>query len=773
MTMPHRHILGMRVDSGTYATASEQICDWAQNNEARYVCVANVHMTMETVDSAEFKQVVNSADMVTSDGMPLVWMLRRLGLQESERVYGPELVLRVCQRAEDLNLPIGLFGGTDDSLERFTAFLAERFPKLEVVYRHAPPFRPLTEEEDAAVVAEMARSGARILFVGIGCPKQERFMHAHKDSIQAVQIGVGAAFDFHSGAVKQAPAWMGRSGLEWLFRLAMEPGRLWRRYAIHNPRFMARATWQLLSNRGSSLSTVAALLFVMLAFLWAGFVIPAHSDGQGSPLSDEPATVEPMPGAVAERAFRTLYVDQDHPRASDANPGSLNRPFRTINAALSSDMLLPGDTIEVAGGIYREALSPKQGGSAPDRRLVIRARGGEEVIISGADPIGMPEHTGGTRWVVNNYSPLDYYGDGTRYQRELVIADGTVLRPVFSEADMTTGTFFVDRFPNGRGRILLDTGSSEAPSLEIARRGSLFKAGNPWSECGRPGQPSAFHLIGLSFRHAANAAQSGAVCLGGSGSLLESVSVDWTVGTGIKVMGSNHRLVHVRANHNGQAGINGTCQGCTLIDSETSFNNFVGHDVFWEAGGGKWSYSSDLQFIRHRAIGNDGPGLWFDGDNTGVTVSYSLFEGNLAAGVFIELDSWDVTVERVTVRGTRRQGWTGAGILMQATGGATLQSNLLSGNEGAGIWLRRDDRARSGHNTIAGNVFKGNVIVPGQDRADLQVDAWTHIELCTNRIVDNTLEDGGHFRYTVDETGNVFQGEDPSRFTCLIDYSDG
>lgn len=758
MSIPHRHILGMRVDSGTYASSTDLICNWALGGQHRYVCVSNVHMTMETVDSDNFREVVNGADLVTSDGMPLVWMLRKLGLTDSERVYGPELVLHVCRRAEREQIPIGLFGGTDESLSRFKAFLSREYPELDVVYSHAPPFRPLTPEEDQDVVDELARSGARILFVGIGCPKQERFMHEHRDRIQAVQIGVGAAFDFHSGAVKQAPAWMGQSGLEWLFRLAMEPKRLWRRYAVHNPRFMMRAAWQLLSRRNSGMMAGSLALFLLMSMALSGFSIPERDIAFHSDI-------------VYARAFQTLHVDQRHPQASDNNPGSSEQPFRTISGALNSGLIGPGDTLTVAGGIYREELNPRTGGSGPDARVVIRARDDEDVVISGADPIGSPEQVDGTTWVVNDYEPLDFYGDDYVYQRELVVADGAALRPVFKRDDLEPGTFYVDRFTENTGRIFLDTGSTAAPSLEVARRGSLFFPGNPYAECGAPGQPSAFHLIGLTFRHAANAAQFGTVCVGGADSLLESVTVEWTVGTGIRVVGSGHRFERVRSNHNGQTGINGSCIGCALVDSETSFNNFVGHDVFWEAGGGKWSGSAHVQFLRHTAIGNDGPGLWFDGDNIAMSVSYSRFEDNLAAGVFIELNSWDVTVERVTITGTRRLGWTGAGILVQATGGTTLRSNYLTHNAGAGIWLRRDDRSDGGYNTIEGNVFESNVQEPGQDRADLQIDTWTHVELCSNLISENTLSQNARFRYSVEEGGHVFEGVDFDHFQCLVDYS--
>ena len=141
MDSTSRHIVGMRVDAGTYESTTEQIAEWAERREARYVCVANVHMAMETVDSLAFRNIVNSADRVTSDGMPLVWMLRRLGIQQAERVYGPTLVLHVCKMAESMGYPIGLYGGTEESLSTFKSFLAENYPRLKVAYSWAPPFR--------------------------------------------------------------------------------------------------------------------------------------------------------------------------------------------------------------------------------------------------------------------------------------------------------------------------------------------------------------------------------------------------------------------------------------------------------------------------------------------------------------------------------------------------------------------------------------------------------------------------------------------------------
>ncbi|MDV6376009.1 WecB/TagA/CpsF family glycosyltransferase [Deinococcus arenicola] len=244
-----RPILGMRVDATTYRDATAHVMAWANAGQARYVCAANVHMVMETHDSAEFRDVVNGADLVTSDGVPLVWALKALGVPQAERVYGPTLMLHVCEAAARDGVPVALYGGTSESLKAFSAVLHANYPGIQLACMIAPPFRPPTAEEDAQYTQQLIDSGARIVFVGIGCPKQERWMAAHTGRLNAVLMGMGAAFDFHTGRVRQAPVFMQRLGLEWLFRLVMEPRRLWKRYAKHNPRFVGLFVLQLLGQR--------------------------------------------------------------------------------------------------------------------------------------------------------------------------------------------------------------------------------------------------------------------------------------------------------------------------------------------------------------------------------------------------------------------------------------------------------------------------------------------------------------------------------------------
>ena len=242
-------VVAARVAGLDYDAAMRTILERTLLDEPGYVCAANVHVVMEAHDDPKVADAVNSAFMVTSDGMPLVWALRLLGLKEAQRVYGPTLTRFLCAEAANLSIPVGFYGSEPAIVERMITNLLELYPGLNVVYRYSPPFRKLSPEEDSVIVEEINRSGARLLFVGLGCPKQELWMAEHKDSITAIMLGVGAAFDFIAGNKPQAPAWPQNIGLEWLFRLVTEPKRLWRRYLYHNPRFVYHFMKQLLLYR--------------------------------------------------------------------------------------------------------------------------------------------------------------------------------------------------------------------------------------------------------------------------------------------------------------------------------------------------------------------------------------------------------------------------------------------------------------------------------------------------------------------------------------------
>jgi N-acetylglucosaminyldiphosphoundecaprenol N-acetyl-beta-D-mannosaminyltransferase len=190
-------------------------------------------------DDPAARTALNAADVVTPDGMPIVWALRSLGVRRQQRVYGPTLMLELCREAGAGRRGIFLYGSSHETLRKLSDRLVEQFAGIRIVGLYAPPYRPLTPEEDLHVQQLIRAADPDLVFVGISTPKQEKWMYEHRASFPGVtMVGVGAAFDFHAGRVRQAPGWMQRNGLEWLFRLMVDPRRLWRRYVLITPRFI-------------------------------------------------------------------------------------------------------------------------------------------------------------------------------------------------------------------------------------------------------------------------------------------------------------------------------------------------------------------------------------------------------------------------------------------------------------------------------------------------------------------------------------------------------
>jgi N-acetylglucosaminyldiphosphoundecaprenol N-acetyl-beta-D-mannosaminyltransferase len=236
---PRANILGVEVSAINMETALDTIDEWIHQKISNYVCVTGVHGIMESQRDEELRRIHNSAGLVTPDGMPLVWLSRLMGFRHTERVYGPDLMLAVCQRSAMRGFRHFFYGGAPGVAEKLAMLVQAHIPCLHVVGFHSPPFRPLTLEEDQAVVESINAANPDIVWVGISTPKQERWMAEHVGRLSApVLIGVGAAFDFYTGVKRQAPRWMRRTGLEWFFRLLTEPRRLWRRYLVNNPWFV-------------------------------------------------------------------------------------------------------------------------------------------------------------------------------------------------------------------------------------------------------------------------------------------------------------------------------------------------------------------------------------------------------------------------------------------------------------------------------------------------------------------------------------------------------
>jgi N-acetylglucosaminyldiphosphoundecaprenol N-acetyl-beta-D-mannosaminyltransferase len=243
---PTADVLGVPLALTDYDGTLDWIDAMVEARRPGYICVAATHTVMASHDDAALRDAVLGADFVVPDGQPLVWALNLLGHELDDRVYGPELMDRACERAARTGRQMYLYGGRDQgALVQLTRNLRLRHPGLRIVGGYAPPFRELTSDEDAAVAADIVNSRAELVWVGIGVPKQEKWMAQMTPRLPSqVLVGVGAAFDFHGGLIPQAPALIQRMGLEWAFRLAQEPRRLWRRYLRCNPRFVAGFTRQ-------------------------------------------------------------------------------------------------------------------------------------------------------------------------------------------------------------------------------------------------------------------------------------------------------------------------------------------------------------------------------------------------------------------------------------------------------------------------------------------------------------------------------------------------
>jgi N-acetylglucosaminyldiphosphoundecaprenol N-acetyl-beta-D-mannosaminyltransferase len=238
------NVIGVPIHVMSWEHCQNLLMGWAAARESRYVCICNVHSVVTANGDLSYKKVIADADMATPDGFPVAWTLRRKGFADQARINGPDLMWRLCADAQARDIPIGLFGASEETLQLLTTTLLQAYPNLQIPYCVSPPFRTMTALEDNAVCNAINASGVGLLFVGLGCPKQEHWIATHRGRVSAVMLGVGAAFDYHAGTISRAPEWMRSSGLEWLHRLATEPRRLWRRYLSTNSLFV----WKTLAD---------------------------------------------------------------------------------------------------------------------------------------------------------------------------------------------------------------------------------------------------------------------------------------------------------------------------------------------------------------------------------------------------------------------------------------------------------------------------------------------------------------------------------------------
>lgn len=238
--IPRHALLGVRVSALDYNKAVAATIDAAKAKASFGITALAVHGVMTGHQDPEQRYRLNALDIVTPDGQPVRWALNRLySANLRDRVYGPNLMLNLCEAAANEGLPVFLFGATEDTLNKLSANLKTRFPELQIAGMKASAFRQLNEAEWSDLADCIRNSGAKLVFVGLGCPRQEIWVYEMRDKLQMPRIAVGAAFDFHAGNVRQAPLWIQNIGLEWLYRLTQDPRRLWKRYIFLNPQYMA------------------------------------------------------------------------------------------------------------------------------------------------------------------------------------------------------------------------------------------------------------------------------------------------------------------------------------------------------------------------------------------------------------------------------------------------------------------------------------------------------------------------------------------------------
>ncbi|WP_299411081.1 WecB/TagA/CpsF family glycosyltransferase [Acaryochloris sp. IP29b_bin.148] len=242
---PRLDIIGSQVTAAPFDVLMEVILAWAKRRQSKCICVANTHMLVEAYQRPSFKKVMQKADMVTPDGMPLVWMLKLMGAKKQNRVAGLDLMRALCQRAAEQNISVYFLGSMAPILQRMRKRLLTEFPNLLIADMEPLPFRPLTSAEDRHLIQRINNSGAGVVMIALGCPKQESWMANHKEKINAVMIGLGGAFPVYAGIHRRAPSWVRAMGLEWFYRLIQEPRRLWKRYVSSIPLFVYLALKQI------------------------------------------------------------------------------------------------------------------------------------------------------------------------------------------------------------------------------------------------------------------------------------------------------------------------------------------------------------------------------------------------------------------------------------------------------------------------------------------------------------------------------------------------
>ena len=458
--------------------------------------------------------------------------------------------------------------------------------------------------------------------------------------------------------------------------------------------------------------------------------------GPGS-LCAADGTCQPI-RSLLDTGNNTLYwVDQA--LGNDNNSGAESQPFKTIQRAVQANTISPGDAVIIRSGTYFGQVSPGTGGT-PGNRITITSYPGDDVTVTGAINLDGTWSQDGNAWKLNwphdalwhRYEgPDDLFGEARR--RDVLIADGQMLKAVYTRADVVEGTFFMEGSPDNPSNIYTILPGSKNPNsalMQTSLLNHLFNPSNNEPSCRFGNVKGYYHLIGITFKHTANDGQMGAVCAGNEGSILENITVEWTNGSGFLISGNNHIVRGVRALNNGMSGIRGNiCDNCVVEYSVSKYNNWKGYKPFWESGGGKWLYTTNSIFRNLDFSDNEGPGLWLDMDNFDNIIEQSTFDNNLGAGVFLE---W--TTDRTIVRNnifTRaryaRVPFYGHGLLIHAANDNIVLHNTFMSNEGGGMRIRADDRDRATGNRYYNNLFVANTLIEwGTDRRSSEISFEEH-----------------------------------------------
>ncbi|MEZ4699397.1 MAG: right-handed parallel beta-helix repeat-containing protein [Rhodothermales bacterium] len=523
----------------------------------------------------------------------------------------------------------------------------------------------------------------------------------------------------------------------------------------------------------------ALLAFPAAALAQQCYIEQAYQCGPGS-LCAEDGTCKPIATVIPGTIY---WVDQA--TGNDTNDGSQLRPWKTITRAAQGNELTPGDGVLVRAGTYYEEIVPKRGGT-PGLPITYAANPGEDVIVSGAEPLpGVWTKSGNVwsmkwpydSWLVGDLNKLVYNRNGVmKYDAarhaEMVIAAGEVLKPYYNNIDtwqpaytptsLPEGTFFV----KGTGSLtsigkpetvyvrLPGDANPNQVRMETSRKGHLFNpSGNVECSAKVPGSGlpphSHLRLAGFTFRHLANILKQGAVCTGNEGTLIDNIVIEWTNGTGILLFGSHQRVRGVRAYYNGIDGFKGGvnesqgCDDCTVAHSVAKYNNWKGYDPYHESGGGKWTYTTNSLFTQLDFSENEGPGLWLDTDNTNNIIERSRFHSNMGVNLFIEVNS-DGNLVRNNVSTMARTAqpapgdtwyvkWNGIvgnrfighGMVVDVSEGNMVVHNTFMGNLASGLRIGSDERGDATNTGFYNNLFLDNV--RGQASAELAYEKYVDV----------------------------------------------